>query len=298
MQTIRLKKKRDCGHLIGKEPSDSEYDAVIDPPARIVRNNGGLTDSVLGVYLKLPPKALKIMGHIARYAKTTKGLRTYGLPMNSAIFGALPRIEIRQNYCRLTRNSVEQRDLMALVLDFAGDIAKLYEKHLPGEYGRHLKMSVQDVLTEWLLPDTPFSTVNFNLNHAIRYHRDRANQKGVMSNVIITRQNVEGGLLVLPEYQVALRQGDGALIIFDGQAVVHGVTPIQFGENGYRCSVVFYTLRGMKNCYPYAEEFERAKVDRTRIEDEYRTELSRESIRKSVKLMDSAIVKRGKREKA
>lgn len=253
---------------------------------------------MLGVYLRLPPHVLKTMRHIAEHAKTTKGLRTYGLPMNSAIFGALPRIEIRQNYCRLTRNSVEQRELMAVVLDLAGDIAELYRKHLPGEYSRHLKMSVRDVLTEWLLPETPFSTVNFNLNHAIRYHRDRANQKGVMSNVIITRRNAEGGLLVLPEYRVALRQGDGALIIFDGQAVVHGVTPIRFGEDGYRCSVVFYTLGGMKNCYPYAEEFERAKTDRTRIEDEYRTGLSRESIRRSVKLMDAAIVKRNKREKA
>lgn len=291
MRTIHLKKTRQCAKLIGETPKRGDYGDVIRPPALLIDDSAGFFTKTIGVYLKLPDNSLEIAKKIVREAKATKGLRTYGLPTNSAVFGALPRIEIRQDYCRFTRNTVDQCGLMPSVLELSESVCSLYNEYLEKDYKKHVEMSEKDVLQEWLMPGTPFTTINFNLNHAIRYHRDTVNQKGTKSNVIIVKDGATGGELVLPEYRVALSQEDGAVIIFDGQQVIHGVMPIAFNDNGYRASIVLYTLRGMKNCYPFAEELDRAKQNRTRIEEEYRTRKSHDSIRKSVRLMDNAIRK-------
>ena len=38
---------------------------------------------------------------------------------------------------------------------------------------------------------------------------------------------ITGGHLVIPEYDVALEISDGSMCLFDGQAHIHGVTPIK-----------------------------------------------------------------------
>ena len=70
---------------------------------------------------------------------------------------------------------------------------------------------------------------------------------------------------------MAFEQGDNALIIFDGQAVLHGVTPInKFHPRGYRASVVLYALEAMKNCYPFEQELEFARTERDKTESRLR----------------------------
>ena len=283
-----MKRKLSCENLIGKIPQESEYDTVIEPPVTLlVGRDGDLLQKNLGVYLSLSKEAADMARDVAMAAAYTTGTRTYGLPVTSAVFGTLPKVAIRQNYCRFTRNSVEQPELLRKSLLFAEVISDLYEKSLPSHFRKHQHISETEVLSEWLMPGTPFSTINYNLNNAIRYHRDKANQSGVMSNVIIVRSGVSGGMLVLPEYRVALSQTDGAIIIFDGQQVVHGVTPIVYeNEESYRCSIVLYTLNGMKDCYPFGEELERAKINRTRVEDSFRTNDSIKSVTNSIRLID------------
>lgn len=282
MRKFILTNKRLCDDLIGCVPGEKDYDTIIYPPAMLTVSDGGFFEKTIGIYDCIPNSLMKKARIIASNAKVTDGLRTYGLPVSSAIFGSLPRIAIRQNYCRLTRNSVEQPQLLDLSLDFAVGVSKLYSKSIPKEYERHLKITRDNVHDEWIIPGTPFTTINFNLNNAIRYHRDKANQSGVMSNVIIIKKDVDGGLLVLPEYRIALSQNDGAIIIFDGQHIIHGVTPLTVNnDDGYRCSIVMYTLNGMKDCYPFSDEIEWAKKRRTAVENEYRSLSVQNSINKA-----------------
>ena len=55
--------------------------------------------------------------------------------------------------------------------------------------------------------------------------------------------------------------------MFDGQGLVHGVTPVEAGEDAvYRYSVVYYSLRMMWQCLTTWEEVERARVLKTKRE--------------------------------
>jgi len=58
---------------------------------------------------------------------------------------------------------------------------------------------------------------------------------------------------------------------FEGYKLVHGVTPITKAkghQDGYRISVVYYALKGMKNCREFAEETAYGKRRRTEREAE------------------------------
>ncbi len=56
---------------------------------------------------------------------------------------------------------------------------------------------------------------------------DTGNFKGVYSNVMILKRGVGGGGLVCPEFDLAFAQDGRALILFDGESVIHGVGPIK-----------------------------------------------------------------------
>jgi len=271
MKTIDLGPPIPCDHLLGNVPAAAEFERIINPPARLVSQG-----RCVGVYASLPAWLAEKGHQITRQVKPKKNTRTQGLPTKSTILGSLPRVPLRHNYCRLSADTNEHPEIWELAKEFAGHICTLYEKWLPEEYERHTRQTNSEIVPDWVVPGTPFTTINFNVNHAIKHHRDAANQKGVWSNVIILRKNSKGGLLVLPEYRAALTQVDGAIIIFDGQKVMHGVTPIATQAGGYRCSVVLYALDQFRNCYPYAEELENIKRHRTKLEQEFRSQAAQE----------------------
>lgn len=249
---------------MGKVPQADQYQKVIEPPAVFY-----LEDQKVGIYVKLNPAEIAAGREVVLHAPYTDSRRTSGLPTRSAVFGAMPRLNVRNYYCRYTAASVEHPELLKRVVLFSKMIANYYVTYLPEAYRYHQGAS-DKIEKEYLLPDTPFTTCNFNINHAIKYHRDTGNEKGVFSNVIILRENCIGGYLVLPEFGIALSQSNGALILFDGQKLIHGVTDIQqVRADGYRCSIVLYALAAMANCYPYAEELEHAREKREVIHESF-----------------------------
>ena len=114
---------------------------------------------------------------------------------------------------------------------------------------------------DYRLIDTPYTTANINVNHAIKYHKDSGNIKESFSNVLILKEHCTGGELVLPDYRIALKQSDGALCIFSGQKEIHGVMPIKpYKKDFYRASIVYYTLAQLEHCYPYKQEVTRLNL--------------------------------------
>ena len=171
--------------------------------------------------------------------------------------------------------------------NYSERIAAIYQEHLPEAYAYNLRLLRENVHADWRPNDTPFTTCNFNINHAIKYHRDSGNFKGVFSNVLILKDGIEGGQLVFPELGIAFEQADGALGIFDGQKWVHGVTALQkLKPSGYRASIVYYALSGMKNCYPYKEETARFK--KLRVEKEERRARGSLELRAQAKQVSNA----------
>ena len=171
---------------------------------------------------------------------------------------------MRVDFCRFSVSSKNEHKYFETSFKFAEYIDELYKAHLPEAREFNQEAIASTVHSDWRVNDTPFTTCNFNVNHAIKYHRDSGNFKDVFSNVLILKSGITGGELVFPEFGVAFEQSDCALGIFDGQHWVHGVMPIERQKaDSYRASIVFYALAGMKNCYPYKAELERFKTKRT-----------------------------------
>jgi hypothetical protein len=101
------------------------------------------------------------------------------------------------------------------------------------------------------------------------YHRDR-NNFATWSIQACVRANVAGGTLSVPEFDLRVPCADGTLIAFWGQRYVHGVTPLAPRPRSvaYRFTIVFYALRGMKDCAETA--FEQAEGRARRAERESR----------------------------
>lgn len=70
----------------------------------------------------------------------------------------------------------------------------------------------------------------------------------------------QGGYLSCPEYDIGFEVEDNSVILFDGQNILHGVTPFEhLTRLSYRYSIVYYTLQQIWNCLPLNEEIIRIR---------------------------------------
>lgn len=260
MKVINLSKK-DAKSVIGKTPTKSEYNQVIEGDTKLL-----LGGQCVAIYLNIPKKYLKGVREATQSTKYVETYRANGLPTKSSVYGALPRVALRNDFCRFSNKTVEEKANFKKMLDFQNFLCNIYKKHLPEQFALDYKKSKQVDGSYFFDKGSPYTTMNINVNHAIKHHLDSGNLKGSFSNVLILKDGCSGGELVLPEYNLALAQNDGALCIFKGESIIHGVMPLKPHHEGfYRASLVFYTLEQLKHCYPYKEEATRlAKVKRER----------------------------------
>ena len=188
------------------------------------------------------------------------GRRTHGLKTQSTVFGFSPRYEQRSDYCTATALSVNNPKQHYLISNFASVISKYYEKFFPKKYSEHKEIVKERVKKDWIIKNSPFTSGIVNKNNPLKYHCDSGNFKGVLSNMIVFKKDVSGGHLTIPEYDLALAVNDNSLTIFNGQDLVHGVTPIEYNnEKAYRYSAVYYSLERMWHCDTIDEELIRIR---------------------------------------
>lgn len=255
MKTFELTKIKSCDNLIKQTPKKNDYNLVINEDTLFTKN--GIN---VGLYLKIDNKQLQGIRIASLNTKYVKTYRTRkALPTQSSVFGSLPRIPLRNDYCRFSAQTKNEKTNANILFSFLPFLTEIYKTYLPAQYEHDLKVIAENVNTDYVIKEqAPFTTANINVNHAIKYHRDTGNFKKNLSNVLILKDGIVGGELVFPEYGFALSQEDGFLAIFDGQSEIHGVMPIiKTKENPYRASIVYYTLENMKHCYPFKMEVAR-----------------------------------------
>jgi hypothetical protein len=202
--------------------------------------------------------------HRVKYARTA---RTMGLTTTSRVFGWKPRATIRSDFCTATSMAVEQPEEHALVVHGAKLVAKHYQQTDPLMYSRHQHVANEHVLPEYHLEDEVFTSGIINENNPLAYHFDAGNFRGVWSGMLAFREHTERGWLALPAYDLAVAIAHKSLFLFDGQGILHGVTPIKLlTPDAKRYSIVYYSLRGMWNCDPLGSELGRVKRKRTERE--------------------------------
>jgi len=182
--------------------------------------------------------------------------RTNGAKTKSSVFGFMPRNALRYNYCRKTVSTKKELQNWNLLVDFAKK--KLMPLYLENFFvDTEMKMQKQ-ILEDWKIDDTIFTTISINFNQLIKTHYDAFNTKGSLSNVLVLKENAKGGELYLPEYDAYIPQNHGDLTIFRGEEILHGVCKCDISQ-GFRASLVFYQLEQLKHCYPYLEELKTAQ---------------------------------------
>ena len=187
----------------------------------------------------------------------------------SRTFGFSPRRPtVRRESCSLTALSIAQPEVASLLESYASELGAMLGEIDPDIIARDSE-TLAEVLPDWRMGTAKLWTSGvINDTASLPYHRDGFNFP-TWSAMPVLRRGTRGGHLHLPEYDLTLPCHDGSVIFFQGQRYVHGVTPIvKVAPDGYRFSVVYYALRGMKNCREAAEEAAFARTRRTERESD------------------------------
>lgn len=166
----------------------------------------------------------------------------------------------------MTSLNLEMPEVARTLEGYADELGLMLTSSLPGaaEKGRDV---LGDVLPEWRMGAEKLWTSGvINDTAQLPYHRDGFNFP-VWSSMVVVRRGTRGGYLHIPEYGLVVPCDDGSVVFFEGRRWVHGVTPMtKKADDGYRISVVYYALSGMKNCREAAEETAFATLRRTERE--------------------------------
>ncbi len=189
-----------------------------------------------------------------------KGERSRGLISQSAVFGFKPKIAMRQDYCSATAMARNNAKEHFIITDFAKNLSNYYENNFKEVFAKHKNIVKEKIKDQWVIKGTPFTSGIVNKDNPLKYHFDAGNFKGVLSNMVAFKKNMIGGRLVIPAYDIKLEIEDGSLSIFDGQSILHGVSPfIKQNDNAYRYTIVYYTLEQMWKCETITDELIRIR---------------------------------------
>lgn len=198
------------------------------------------------------------------YGSTTT--RASGMDNTSRTFGYSPRRPVYgREGCQTTRLWNETPTGHDVLVDYAAHLQTMLADMFPEVYSADID-TMGAVNDEWKLGETTWTSGVVNQSSALPYHRDAFNF-AVWTAMPVLRRGMKGGYLHIPEYNVTVESRDGWAVFFPGYHLVHGVTPMQQTKpGGYRYSVVYYALKGMKDCFTHAVETAYAKRKRTERE--------------------------------
>ena len=188
--------------------------------------------------------------------------RTAGMVSNSSVFGYMPRRTLLQDYCHAAASQIEFPQATFFLEQAAQQLAEIYAQYFPEVYAKHKEVAERKILASWRMNagSSIFSSGIVNKDNQLPYHTDAGNFPGVYSNMIGLKNGVQGGHLICPEYGLKFEIADGSLLIFNGQEILHGVSPIiKKSEGSYRYTVVYYTMQQMWKCLPLKEEIGRIR---------------------------------------
>lgn len=265
MKTILVSRKEDFSskEYIRRTAIESDYSTLVTESCKIIDEDTGV---LIAVYLVMPKTPTRLLTSLLKI-KYDKNKRLAGLITHSRIFGFKNREKIRNDFCSSTMLSRESPDDHQIICDFAKELTNYYKKYCGEVFDDHLAIANEKILPEWKIKDTPFSSGIVNKNNALHYHYDSGNFKDVYSNMVAFKSNIKGGYLSIPEYDIGLEIATNSIVLFNGQKLLHGVTPIKLlSKNSYRFTVVYYTLQQMWKCEPLTKELARIKDERTKLE--------------------------------
>ena len=245
-----------------RRASDSDYSTLITDDVTILRDGKPIL-----VYIHKVQENLDGLLKAVQNIRYTTSTRTNGMVTTSRIFGYAPRNTIRNHPCRASTLVSEAPSQHQYLVDAAKIAARTYEAFNPELAAHHRSLTAERVLPNYKLGDTMYTSGIVNNNNPLLYHFDSGNFKNVWSAMFGFKDGIEGGHLSVPELGLGFHIGDRSLTLFDGQGLLHGVTPIRkTREDAVRYTVVYYSLQQMWNCEQPTDEIERLRMKRAEVE--------------------------------
>ena len=263
---------RSCGEMIpfrvsGKCPACGQRQKralATEPPAgaRIIHDNALIVDEDSQEIV-----AVQILGETTLAARIGQSLRRFrgwtdmtknltsqsrmsGIAVGHTTFGFSAPAPLRRRYaCSRCNFDTMFPEIASLVYGYVETAERKFRQHAPDAYAHTAQAVMGAVKPAWLIKGTPWTSGIINNTAALPYHMDSGNIAGSWSAMLSARNDIEGGYLHLVDYDVYLAVPHGSISIFDGQSVLHGVTPFQIsGGDPYRFTLVCYAKSGMKVC--------------------------------------------------
>lgn len=274
VQTQRVLTKQEATRLVGDDVPPGNP-TVTTPTVAVDADTG---EPVFG-YLPLGDVAdlrRAVLG-LDFGARTKAQSRTFGYSIRWPVY--------RREGCSPSILATEHPTQHQVVCGFADRVAEVLERINPRlvQEGRD---AVGVVHQDWRMGESQLWTSGvINQSAQLPYHRDAFNFP-VWSGMPVLRRHVHGGYLRIPEYDAVIPCRDGWGVFFAGYQLVHGVTPMTLTRpDGYRYSVVYYALKGMRSCFATALEAKYAKQRRTEREQD---------MARGITAGESAVVDQGK----
>jgi hypothetical protein len=270
MQTLSLTMKPlDLKHFKKRQALESDYGTFITESTVVM-----VDDEPRIVYVELDDVGEDCTGIVSALQKIDfdiiKGRRSGGMQGRSRIFGWMPRRPLRNDFCHISQLALENADSHYAVCAYAEQISTWYQRYNPALFAQHEGLMQEKIAQDYRLPDAPksiFTSGVVNKNNSLPYHFDAGNFKDVWSCMLVFKNQTAGGHLSVPELDIGFELKNNSLFMFDGQGILHGVTPIKLlSRKAYRYSVVYYSLQQMWKCLPITDEIIRIRQKKTERE--------------------------------
>ncbi len=195
-------------------------------------------------------RAIHWDGPVNNMNKPTAEARLSGIIVSHRTFGFVAPVPLRRRYgCSRSRFDFDYPNARQIIDEMCQVSEHVFRTQAESVYEETTQVVRDSIASAWLMAGTPWTSGIINNTAALPYHRDSGNIKGSWSAMLASRRNIDGGLLHLADYDAYLAVPNGSISIFDGQSVLHGVTPFRpTGPNAYRYTVVCYAKSGMKAC--------------------------------------------------
>lgn len=261
----KIKSKEEVKEIKGLLVPDLEAD---------ITEEGMYVDEETGepflVYMRLPedlvPKLRQAVRNV-KYSSSGVTRQSTGTENHSRTFGMSPRKPFQtREACRPTSLSYDQPEEHDVLVETADILSDIMREIAPDVYAHDVE-ETKEVSGEWRISERSLWTSGvINKTSTLPYHYD-GNNFDMWSAMPVIRRGTRGGYLSIPEYGITVECRDGWVLFFPGFRLLHGVTPIaHVAKDAYRFTVVYYCLRGMKDCFTYAVEQAEARKRRTERE--------------------------------
>tara|TARA_R110001592_G_scaffold309791_1_gene584257 strand:- start:394 stop:1272 length:879 start_codon:yes stop_codon:yes gene_type:complete len=149
-----------------------------------------------------------------------------------------------QHPCRLTYYTKKNLEEYKSIFPLCRNINDHYFGYFPDKWLNQYEV-YENSPSEFLIPETNFSTITLNHDFRTACHKDKGDcKKGLTCFTVKRCGQYTGGELIFPEYDVAIHVEQGDLLIFNPHQA-HCNNPLK-GEG--RMSMVMYLREKMNRC--------------------------------------------------